>query len=178
MLEEIVQIDATLAAVAISLIALFVPPFLNLLALSHQDDLSWDDYVFLCPMVTATFTPVFALITARLNILYTPIEPLALYLTFVTGILLTPSLAGFACGAAVVLLLKLVPVLWNTVLRSNGMHARVIRTEPTSNDIRILLSPVVALLLAYLEPLAFLSEEGEFQLQPLINPPTDNLARA
>lgn len=161
------------ATVAISLISLFVPLSLNLLALQHQDELSWDAYVFLCPLVTATFTPIIALITARCNVLFPSSSPRSLSHVchwnpcVCSTLQLVPWLAGFPCGAAVTLLLKLVPVFWNEVLRSNGMRARVIRTEPPRDDIRILLSPFAALLLTYLEPIVSLTEEeGEPELQP------------
>ncbi|KAJ7135980.1 hypothetical protein C8R44DRAFT_729505 [Mycena epipterygia] len=144
--------DAPPALVAFSIIMLLAPTFLNLLVLHHRDDL--DPGNLLCAAFTFTLIPCLAWITARCNFLYRAVEPVALYLTFVTGILLVPQLAGFVCGAAVVLLLKLVPVFWNEVLRSNGMRARVIRTEPTRNEVKIILLPVTTLVIAICEPLA------------------------
>jgi hypothetical protein len=63
---------------------------------------------------------------------------------------LVPQFAGFPCGAAVVLLLKIVPVCWNRVLCNNGIPERVIPTEPTREQVNIVLLPVTSALLLVL----------------------------
>ncbi|KAJ7135984.1 hypothetical protein C8R44DRAFT_976711 [Mycena epipterygia] len=151
MQEEIKE----LAVVAFCIIMLSAPASLNLLVLHHRDDLY--PYLLLCAAFTATLIPLLAWGTARLNVLHRAAEPVALYLTFVTGILLVPQLPGFVCGAAVILLLKLVPVCWNDVLRSFEMPWRVIPTEPTRNAMKTIYLPVMTLVIAVLEFLGYMT---------------------
>ncbi|KAJ7676311.1 hypothetical protein B0H17DRAFT_1080433 [Mycena rosella] len=95
--------------------------------------------------------------TARHNFFDYAMEPIALYLAFVTVCI--PELAGFPSGAAAILFLKLVPVCWNAVLRSNGIDSRVIRMEPTRRDFDWIIIPAATLLVSFLDHALFVMGE-------------------